>query len=37
MNLGMKLRSPIFKLCKCRKTSQPHCNYIIKNVAVKVK
>ena len=29
--------SPIFKLCKCRKTSQPPCHYIIKNVAVKVK
>ena len=28
--------SPIFKLCKCRKTSQPLCHYIIKNVAVKV-
>ena len=31
------LASPIFKLCKCRKTSQPLCHYIIKNVAVKVK
>ena len=31
------LSSPIFKLCKCRKTSQPLCHYIIKNVAVKVK
>ena len=33
----VKYMSPIFKLCKCRKTSQPLCHYIIKNVAVKVK
>lgn len=37
LNIQPGFESPILKLCKCRKTSQPLCHYIIKSVAVKVK